>query len=120
MISIPLFSTSRLTFRSPEPADYERPDGILYQLFNDESIQHSLQADPAVPRSREQTEKWFKECGDSAAMHCIFCLKDITKVDGDDKDKMGLEPVGWMTIDEIETSHRNATFGLAIAPKHQV
>ncbi|GAA6021008.1 hypothetical protein JCM11491_005962 [Sporobolomyces phaffii] len=117
-VPAPSFSTSRLVFRSPEPSDFESPDGFLYQLLRDRELQHGLTPSPALPQSREQVEKWFKTCGAEAAIHCVFSLKpkdDATQPSETEKE----DPVGWIVLDKIAGLHRKATFGLAIDPKHR-
>lgn len=118
MIETPSFSTSRLVFRSPEPADFEQPNGFLWNLYNDESVQHGLTANSVRPQTKEQVEKWFKQLSETAALDCIFCVKDGG--DAEKKATKDLEPAGWLTIDKINNLHQKATFGLAISPKHQV
>jgi len=116
MPNLPSFSTSRLVFRSPEPADYEQPNGFLWDLYNDEQTLHGLTASSVCPSPRDKVEKWFKDFAESAAIHCIFCLKSEDKA----KASTDLEPVGWLSLDKIAGLHRKATFGLAISTKHQV
>lgn len=118
MIETPSFSTSRLIFRSPEPADFEQPNGFLWNLFNEESVQHGLTATSVRPQTKEQVEKWFKRLSETAALDCIFCAKEDS-TEGGKKTTAGVE-VGWLTIDKISDLHRKATFGLAISPQHQV
>lgn len=118
MIETPSFSTSRLIFRSPEPADFEQPNGFLWNLFNEESVQHGLTATSVRPQTKEQVEKWFKRLSETAALDCIFCVKEDS-TEGGKKATAGVE-VGWLTIDKISDLHRKATFGLAISPQHQV
>ncbi|GAA5926072.1 GNAT family N-acetyltransferase [Sporobolomyces koalae] len=107
----PSFSTSRLAFRPPEPADYEAPNGFLWKLGSDATVQHGLTAGVVRPRTKAQIEKWYQEF-DSAAIHAVFCI-------GINSSSTGLTPVGWITLDPIVTLHRKATFGLAVAKEHQ-
>ncbi|GAA5964665.1 hypothetical protein JCM3765_004344 [Sporobolomyces pararoseus] len=113
MVTAPSFSTSRLVFRSVEPADCDAPNGFLYNLLNSEQAQHGLTANSVLPMSKRKIDKWFER--DSIAFQGVFCLKSDTK----EQSPTELEPVGWITLDEISSLHRKTTFGLVIAEKHQ-
>ncbi|GAA6004889.1 hypothetical protein JCM11491_002269 [Sporobolomyces phaffii] len=121
-VPAPSFSTSRLVFRAPAPADFERPDGFLDQLLRDPELVHGLTASSVLPMSREQVDKFFKTCGEEAAIHCVFSLRP-TDTDTDDETQAQTSaevekevPVGWVVLHKIAGLHRKATFGLAVAP----
>lgn len=113
----PSFSTGRLVFRAPEPSDCAQPDGFLYKLLNSESVQHGLTATAFRPRQKADIDKWIANAIATCSIYSVFCLRDDDQESS--KSAMDLEPVGWITLDQIMVPHRKATFGLAIAPKHQ-
>lgn len=110
----PSFTTKRLVFRAPEPADCAEPDGFLYSLLNDEGVQHGLTAGSIRPYRKSDVEKFVADSIAASSVYSVFCLK------GDDTSSvMDLEPVGWITLEKVKVPHRKAMFGLAVAPKHE-
>ncbi|GAA5981096.1 hypothetical protein JCM5350_007151 [Sporobolomyces pararoseus] len=117
MIQAPSFSTSRLVFRSVEPADYAAPDGFLHKLLNSEQVQHGLTANSVLPMSKRKIDRWFERFDrDAIGFQGVFCLRNE---DAEVQSSRELEPVGWCSLDEISSLHRKTTFGLVIAGKYQ-